>query len=57
MHITQDFKWEFRKIRCLSFSWKLILSDTQNVGYANTVIGLSRHELCDGIYVVEGYTI
>jgi hypothetical protein len=57
MHITHGFKWGFVKIRCPRFSWNLVLSDIQNVGYANTVIGLYRHQLCDGFYVVEGYTI
>jgi len=40
MHITYEFKWGFKMIRCQGFSWKLILSDTQDVGYTNTVIGL-----------------
>jgi hypothetical protein len=57
MHITHEFEWGFVKIRCPGFSWKPISSDIQNVGYANAVIGLYRHELCDGFYVVEGYTI
>jgi hypothetical protein len=57
MHITHELKWGFRTIRCPRFSWKLILSHTQDDGYANRVIGLYRHEPCDAFYVVEGYTI
>jgi len=46
-----------KNTRFTSFSWKLILSDTQNVGYTNIVIGLYRDDLCDGFYIVKGYTI
>jgi hypothetical protein len=58
MLITHEFEWRFTKTRCQSFFGKLLLSDTSNNEYTNTMVGyLPRCELCDGFNVLEGYTM